>query len=288
MVIGLSLSVLASEISFRAEHQGFPLLTADLSDIPQSVTHDATRLADELFADTQEKYNGFVSQLVGAYLEAQGKDFVVVFNSGGWGWNTIDTSPGWQSILYGIESELGSSGYTTLLLNYQRTVDNLWGRLDEAKEMITGSSAKATYLAYRVNFLTTHIADLKVIIAGESNGTIICDQAMVILTDNPQVYSIQTGHPFWHENITLKRTLVLTDNGITPDSFSNGHFLTMARANLIALFSLLEPEDAHGTIGHVVRAPGHDYRWQHPRVYSQIEDFLNKNFGVKGQVLSGG
>ena len=288
MVVGLTLLALSPEISYEAGDRDFSLLAPDFSNIPQSVTYDATKLADELFGDTQEKYNDFVNQVLGAYLEAKDKDFVVVFNAGGWGWSTLESSPGWQSILNGIESELNSSGYSALLLNHQRTVDNLGGRLGEVTEMITGYSSKAEDLAYRVDFLTTHVSDLKVIIAGESNGTVICDQAMIILADNQQVYSIQTGRPFWHENSMLERTLVLTDNGITPDSFSNGYFLTMVRANLASLFGVPEPEDKYGSILHYVRAPGHDYWWQYPGVYPQIADFLNKNFGIKGQMLSGG
>jgi len=277
------LAVSASQVAITSEigSRGLPLSASNLSTVPPSVTEDADRLAIELFGDGQEKNDDFVNQLLGAYLEAKDKDFVIVFNPGGWGWNLIETTPGWWSIFTGIESELNSSGYTSLLLNYQRTVDTLQGRLDELAEMITGYSSKAEELAYRVEFLTNHIPELRVIIAGESLGTVISDRAMNILADNPQVYSIQTGPPFWHDNIMLDRTLVMSDNGIIPDSFSQGDFPTIIIGNLKSLFGLSQTEDKFGTVLHYVGAPGHDYWWQYPQVYSQIANFLDKNFGIK-------
>lgn len=273
----------ASQIGVTSEiYRGeLPLSASDLSAVPQSVADDAARLATELFGDSQEKYDEFVNQLLGTYLQAKDKDFVLVFNSGGWGWSLIEASPGWLSIFTGIESELNSSGYTSLLLTHQRTDDTLQGRLDEIVQMITGYSSKAEDLAYRVEFLITHIPELRVIIAGESNGTVICDQTMDILTDSSQVYSIQTGPPFWHDNIMLDRTLVMTYNGRFPDSFSQGEFLTMTRASLRALLGLPQPENESGSVLSFVQAPGHDYWWQYPEVYFQITNFLDKNFGIK-------
>ena len=158
------------------------------------------------------------------YSKAKDKDFVVIFNSDGWGGNLLETSLGWQSIFTGIESELAGSDYTSLLLNYQRTVKTLRGRLNELVERITGYPSKAKDLASRVEFFTRHIPDLRVILANENNGTVISDNVMNILEDNPQGYSIQTGPLSWSKNIVSDRTLVITNNGIVPDSYSQGNF----------------------------------------------------------------
>ena len=288
LVVIISLAVVVPALSFswvgvtsEVGTGGLPLSADELSAVPQSVTEDAVSLAMELFGDSQEKYDAFINQLLVMYSETKDKDFIIFFNTGGWGWNVVENSPDWWSISTGIKSELDSSGYTSLLLNYQRTVDTLQGRLDELVEMITGYSSKATNLAYRVEFLTSHISDLKVILAGASNGTVICDKTMDILKDNPQVYSIQIGPPFWHESIIQDRALVLTSNGVIPDSFSQGDFPTMIRANLRALFGLSQSEGDAGRILHYVLAPGHEYRWQYPEVYSQVKNFLTKNFGTK-------
>lgn len=260
---------------------GLSLSTYDLSIVPQSVAEDAAKLATELFGDYQEKYNDFASQLLATYVEAKDKDFVVVFNAGGWGWNLLESSPGWHSIFTGIKSELDKLGYTSLLLDYQRTGETWRGIMDEVVEMLTLYPSKAKNLAYRVEFLTNHIPDLRVIVTGESDGTVISDSAMNILRNNPQVYSIQTGPPFWHKPIMLDRTLVLDNNGRTPDTFSQGDVPTMLWASLKDLLGLPQPEEKSGRILDFLLAPGHDYWWQYPTVYSEITNFLEKNFGFK-------
>ena len=258
-----------------------PLSVPDLSIVPQSVADDAVKLAQGLFGDYPEKYNHYVSQLLAAYVEARDKDIVVLFNSGGWGWNLLASSPGWQSICEGIESELTSLGYRSLWLDFRRTEETFRGVVKEFVEVFAAYPSKAENLACRVNFLTAHLPELKVIITGESNGTVISDRVMNILRDNPRVYSIQTGTPFWHRNVMLDRTLVLNYNGITPDTFSQGDIPTMVWASLKALFGFSSPEkEAPGRIFYFMRAPGHDYRWQYPDVYSQITRFLEENFGL--------
>jgi len=255
----------------------------DLSTVPESVVEDATALARELFGDYQDKYDEFVKQLLATYVEARDKDFVVIFNPGGWGWDLLEGSPGWRSIFYGIKSELESLGYNPLMLNYRRTNESLRSVIDEFTEVVRAYPSKAKNLARRVEFLTDHLPQIKVIVAGESNGTIFSDSVMSLLRDNPRVYSIQTGTPFWHKNMVLDRTLIVNDNGIIPDSFSRGDIPAMLWASFKALLGLSPPEDEDaGRILRYMRAPGHEYRWQYPNVYSQITEFLEKNFGSGG------
>ena len=283
VVISLVIAVLSYSgvgVTCKIGTGGLPLPDCDLSAVPQSVTEDATELATELFGDCQEKCDDFASQLLAVYSEAQGKDFIMLFNPGGWGWSLLtDISPGWWSILTGIESELDSLGYTSLLLNHLRTPETLVGCLNEPVEMMTLYPSKAEDLASRVEFVTSHIPDLRVIMIGECNGTVICDSVMDILQDNPQVYSIQMGPPFWHkDNIMLDRTLLINSNGIIPDSFSQGDFGAMIWGTIKALFGISQPRDDQGNILYYVRAPGHDYWWHHPGVCSQVVNFLGENF----------
>jgi len=260
---------------------GLPLSLDDISDIPDSVIEDANRLALTLFEDSGKECSEFTRQLLALYSEARERDFIMFFNPGGWGENLVEDSPSWQSISSGIESVLGDSGYTSLVLSYQRTLETGRGRINEVAEMLSGYSTKAEYLASKVDFLTVHIPDLKVIVAGESNGTIICDAVMDILAENLRVCSIQTGPPFWHKETTPYRTLVVADNGIVPDSFSRGDFFTMIRANLKIIFSSPSPDDEPGEILRYVKAPGHDYRWQYTVVSSSITRFLKENIEVE-------
>jgi len=261
--------------------EGLPLAAYDLSVIPQLVIEDATEMARTLFGDSQEKANNFASQVLAVYSEAKDKDFVILFNSGGWGWTPLENTLGWQTIFRGIKFELDFMGYESLMLDYKRTEDSWRACLKEASEMANFYPSKAEDLACRVEFLTKHVPEVKVILAGESTGTVIADKVMTILGDNPQVYSIQTGPPFWHKQGTLERALVLTGNGVLPDSFSQGDLVAMTVASLRALFGLPQSGDDRGTVLYHIRAPGHDYWWQHPKVYSEITTFLKCNFSIK-------
>lgn len=284
LVVGIVLAVSPySPIGVISEvgNGGVPLSLSDLSAVPQSLIDDATRLATELFGDYQEKYDDFVNQLLAMYSEAKDKDFVIVFISGGWGWHLVETSLGHRSIFNGMESVLNDSGYELLLLNYQRTNNSLGGIHDELVEIITRYSSKAQDLAARLEFLTANTPDLRIIIVGECHGSVLADTIMGTLEDNPQVYSIQTGPPFWHTNIMLDRTLVITDNGIRPDSFSRGELLSMIWGVVKYYLRLSPPVDDLGTPPHYVGAPGHDFWWQYPKIRSDITNFLDENFGIQ-------
>ena len=277
------LSLSYSEVGATEGIWGGALADYDFSAVPQSVAEDAARLGSELFDEGGEKYGAFVNQLLATYVEAEDKDFIVVFNSGGWGWTLVEKSPSWHSILTGIKSELDSLGYESLMLNYRRTSETVLGCIEEFAEAVADYPSKAKDLAYRMEFLTDHLPDLSVIVAGESNGSVVSDGAMHILQDNQNVYSIQTGSPFWYKSVMMERTLLLNNNGMAPDSFSEGDIPAILWASLKGLFGLAPPEANPGTILSFLRAPGHDYSWQYPEVYSRVVNFLGENFGTRGK-----
>ena len=261
--------------------QESPLPEYDYSAIPQSVIEDATELATEIVGDSQDRFQDLVNQLLATYMEARDRDVVVLFNSGGWGWKLLDQTPGWSSIIDGIRSELEGLGYKSLVLNYKRTSKGLRGCIKEFIEAATRYPSKSKELAKRVEFLTDHIPNLRVIVAGESTGTVVTDKTMRILRDKPQVYSIQTGTPFWHKPTALDRTLLMNSNGKTIDTFSYGNVRAVLWATVKGWFGLSSPEDNPGTILSWLRAPGHDYSWQYPGVCSEVIKFLDENFGAK-------
>jgi hypothetical protein len=257
------------------------LSECDYSSVPQSVIDDAVEMATKFVGDSQEKLQEFVDQLVATYMEAQNSDVVVFFNSGGWGWNNTDETPGWASIIEGIKSQLEGLGYHPLVLNYRRTSSGITGCIREFSEAVTRYPHKSRELAERVEFLTDHLPDLRVIVAGESTGTVISDKTMGILKDKPQVFSIQTGTPFWHKPATLDRTLLMNSNGKGIDTFSYGNIPAMIWATIKGWFGLTSPDDNPGDILSWLKAPGHDYSWQYPGVCSEVIRFLDENFGEK-------
>lgn len=251
----------------------------DYSTLPQYMVDEARALAAELFGDNAEKCDEFIGQLLATYLAARDKDVVIIFNLGGWGWSALSETREGESFFSGIESELNAMGYSLLFLNHKRTARTFNSSMSEFMLAAGIYPSKAQDLAARIEFLIKNIPGIRVIVTGVSNGTLICDEVVDILEDNPQVYSIQMGPPFWNNAASTERSLVIRGNGVTPDSFSRGDFLAIIRANIESFFGL--PQEYLGDILLYIEAPGHDYSWQYPAVRSQITDFLRANFGPK-------
>lgn len=250
----------------------------DISAVPQSVADDAGKLAQELFG-SGAKYRDFYNQLVAAYAGARDKDFILLFNSGGWGVTSVKDAPGWNSIIDGITSELAGEGYHAVVLEYRRTTGSWLGRWKEVMEVFNHYPSKARELAEGVEFLTDHIPNVRVIVTGESNGTVVSDYAMALMRDNDRVFSIQTGIPFWHRQVVFERTLMVNDNGVTPDALSRGEVPVVVCATVKQWLHLSPPDTAH--TGHYLDAPGHDYSWRYTEVVNEVTRFLQENFFVQ-------
>jgi hypothetical protein len=252
------------------------LTTDDFSSVPAPLVDQANQLSAELFGDDQEKRHNFTGQLLATYLAARDKDVVIFFNAGGWGWDSVLDSPGWTTIIDGLETELASLGYTTLVVDHKRTSPTLNGCISELMMATNVYPQKFRDLAARVEFLTGNIPQLSIILAGESNGSGMCENTMALLADNQQVYSIQMGPPFWEVSSNSERSLVLRSNGEISDSFSQGHIFTIIRANLEAMFGISQKNPGH--ILFYIGAPGHFYSWQQSEVHSQVTEFLRKHW----------
>ena len=276
--IGLSLVYsevgMAKEIGFQEPVLG----NYDHSLLPQSVVDDATKLAGEVKHEDGDAAKSFATQLLDMYAEASQQDIVIIFNSGGLGWNLTTETPGWQSILLGMKDELEKFGYKTEIMNYRRTGEGITGIVGEIIEAIRRYPHKAPDLAFRVEFLTDHLPNLKVIVTGESTGTVISDKTMELLKDKSQVYSVQTGMPFWHKPSMMDRTLLVNSNGKGEDTFSYGNVPAMFWSTFKTWLGLASPDDNPGNILSWFRAPGHHYSWQYPGVYDEVIKFLQSNF----------
>jgi len=279
VVLGLFLAVVGYTDAGSVAHvtpQGSTLSSVDLSRVPNDVRQDAWELAGEMVGRHSDQRNEFVQQLLTTYLQAQDRDFVILYNPGGWGYSQLKDSPGWTSIVAGMEAKLNSQGYNFLPLSYRRTQEGWLASLDEMSEMAVHYDQKAKALAARLNFLTSHNPRVRVIMASESNGGIISDKVMLMLEDNDRVFDIQMGSPFWYRPESRERTLVINDNGETPDSFSRGDVFTIMFANLKALFTFSFSDASGGHILKIFRAPGHYYSWEQPLVAQEVSDFLDQ------------
>jgi hypothetical protein len=259
--------------------QGPVLPTYDPATIPRNVIDDASVTADLLVGKSKAKLPGVVDQLLASYAAARNVDVVLFFNPGGWGWDTIEDTPGWVSILNGIKKQLDERGYRLLVLSYQRTDRGLKSCIKEFFEAAASYPRKARDLARRVAFLSDHLPELKIIIAGESTGTVISDRTMDILEDNPNIFSIQTGTPFWYQPAEMDRKLLMNSNGSSIDTFHHGALPEMIWDTVKGWFGVGSPEENPGDILSWLRAPGHDYSWQYPGISFAVVTFLEMNFG---------
>ena len=283
-IIGLSLAYsevgMAKDIGIQE-----PILQpVDYSLVPQEVMDKAAARAAALSKMGEQRVKAFADELLASYVEASRNDVVIIFNSGGLGWNLTEETPGWASILDGIQTQLENLGYNTIVMNYRRTGSGFTGVIGEVIEALRRYPNKIDDLVWRVEFLTENLPELKVIVAGESTGTVISDKAMARLQDQPHVYSIQTGMPFWHKPSVNddNHTLLINDNGLCIDAFSEGNVPTMLWTTVKGWLGLAPADANPGNILSWLRAPGHDYSWQYPGVYDRIVEFIGKNFGERG------
>ena len=119
------------------------------------------------------------------------------------------------------------------------------------------------------------------IVTGESTGCVLTEVTMDFFRDNPNVYSIQTGMPWWYKTEVQERTLRINTNGTCEDAFSNGNVPGMMWATFKDWVGLSSPEDNPGNILKFLRAPGHAYSWEYPGISSEIIKFLEDTFPKK-------
>ena len=275
-IVFLAPSALMPALACDAETDGRVLAASDFSQVPPQVVEDARNLAEIYYPKDETKANDMMSQLVGTYLAAADQNFVVIFNPGGWGWDPVSEIPGWESILFGIEKTLDDFGYKTLLVDFKRTRHGFNGIIGELEVLAGIQPAKTKELAARVTFLTEHLPDLRVILTGESNGATIADNALSLLRGNPRVFAIETGPPVWHPSKEFERSLVIKNNGVQDDTFSNGDIILIIRSNAESALGIYK--GGRGDILLYIGAPGHYYNWDYPEVRTQVVDFLTTNF----------
>ncbi len=262
----------------RQAHTGVPLPAAVPSEIPESVREDALATAGNVQHRNRTKQRRMASDMLATYWAVKKTDVLILFNSGGYGWSALDKASGYATIVDAIEDELHTRGCQVAVLTYQRAYRGLRGYVSEILNAGAKSIAKPKELAVRLRFLWRHLPALKVLMAAESNGTVMSNQVMRLSPDEGRLFSIEFGPPFWYDNFTSERVLNMRSNGTVPDAFSYGHWGRAFRDNFAALRG--KHPSAPGNVLLYIGAPGHDYNWQkYPLIRENVLAFLNKHFG---------
>jgi hypothetical protein len=262
----------------RQAHTGIPLPTAATTDIPQTVRDDALSTAKTIHRRNRRKQLGMASDMLATYRALREIDVLILFNSGGYGWSALDKASGYATIVDAIEDELHTRGCRVAIFSYQRAYPSLRGYISEILNAGAKSIAKPTELVARLRFLWRHLPQLKVLMAAESNGTVMSNQVMRLSPEEGRLFSIEFGPPFWYGNFISERVLNMRSNGTVPDAFSYGHWSRAFKANFEALRG--KNSDAPGNVLLYVGAPGHDYNWHdYPVIRENVLAFLKKHFG---------
>jgi len=257
-----------------------------------TLQEEAHHLAHQLFGDETEKCAGFTNRLLDICSRAQGKDFLLIHNPGGWGTTNLEHCLQWErSIVTGISATLERLGYTWLLIQHFRTESGWRERIRDIKEQFRFFASKSKIMAAEVEFLTRHPNNLKVILIGISQGAVFGNAVMQYIPGLRQVYSIELGILFTQRSrrVVTKRTLAIDSNGLMPDAMMEWDIVTMLKAFLATPFRWIKHqlEGKPVKFSHCINVPGHEYNWEHPEVRQQIEDFLRINLGTKSGLEGG-
>ena len=272
----------------KSRHMNFreQLDSLDLAvDDPVCLRENAGRLGAFLFPGPGGRADAFADEVTDLCLKSTGVDFLLVYNTGGFGGAAMADDPEWPTVMSGVREELGGMGYRSMMVEHVRAEAGFGGFLDELGDLRHNYARKARELAAKMAFLAGFNAWLRIILTGRCFGGVMCNEVMGLSESEPRLYSIQASIPFWYTEPVGPRSLVLPDNGVMPDMVRRGgvaRFLwTLFRANWRRLPSVSPPaEGGFKAVIRYLKAPGHTYTWDHPGVGPRIVSFLREKFST--------
>lgn len=261
-----------------------------------AIEQQAWQLAREVVGASRDAQEKFVMELLALYEKVKDNDLAIFCSPGGWGKEPLAADYQGRSWLGGIEAELTKLGYKYCIIDDTRTGSGLVEYFFEFKEHLTHYPSKAKELAAKIQFLTQQIDGLQVVLTGQSSGAGFTSEIARYLEDNPEVYSIQVGRPFWYRGPEVGQSLVIDNNGVGADAVTERDLVALFKNNWARLFIMnhvpsFTPVDwlitrtvlifGPSKYGFGLRAPGHEYMWEYPGVGPVIKAFLVENFGVQ-------
>ncbi|HEY77786.1 MAG TPA: hypothetical protein G4O09_01580 [Dehalococcoidia bacterium] len=253
---------------------------------------EAQEVARRFFGNREGKVAAFTGRVIDTCARAQGKDFLLIHNPGGWGNRTFEQCLDWErSLVNGVSAAIERLGYDQLMIQYLRSGMG-WGEwLRDIRDQLRFFAAKAKIMAAELELVTRHLDDLKVILIGVSQGAAFANAVMRQLDGHHRVYSIELGMFFFHlsRRVVTERTLSMDSNGSEPDAAVRRDMLPVFRAYAAAPVRwaglLLKGRPVRFT--YCVNVRGHNYDWGYPEVQKQVTDFLRANFGTANPANQG-
>ena len=253
----------------------------------KTLNEEASNLAWQLFGGDARKRAASAERLTDICSRADGKDFLLIHNPGGWGSTKMEDLLQWErSIVEGVEAAMEKLGYDCTLVQYFRSERGMAAIMEDIKEQTHFFAAKAKIMASELDFVMQHFDSLRIVMIGVSQGAAFSNAVVQGMNDSKRVYSIELGtpNPYKRKRVTTERTLTLNGNGLMPDALMEWDISTILCTYLGAPFRWLKfrLRGKKVKFTYCINVPGHDYNWDYPEVQHKIEDFLKTNFGVKG------
>ncbi len=243
-------------------------------DVSEELKNDAIKIAESIYGNNKGRIEIAVNRYLSVYNTVKNNDFVIFFNSGGFGWADFKVIPTWVTIIDGIKEYLSSKGKSVYVINFIRTYSKFWSMKTEADVIVGHGTSKTDELTGMIELLLKY-TKCNVLLTGESQGAAVCEFTIQRFKNSPRVFSIQTGSPFWNLSKPFSRSLVINDNGRHYDTFALGEWGTMIKVHYNKIVHHEEVIDA-GNIFNIISAPGHQYSWEFNKVRNEIIDFIDK------------
>lgn len=250
---------------------------------------EAHQLAKKLFGNNSSKSAVFADRLMDMYNKGKKSSFLLIHNPGGWGSTPIENLLQWErSIVEGVEKTINKLGYSGMLIQYFRSATGYKAVMNDIKEQTRFFANKARIMAAEMMFITEHLANLKIVMIGVSQGAAFSNAVLQAMNGNERIYSIELGTPFFYKSkrVLTDRTLTLNSNGLMPDSLMEWNVPVILKTYLGAPFrwAKYKIQGKNVKFTYCINVPGHDYNWDYPEVQRQIEEFLQDKFGRKSDV----
>ena len=252
----------------------------------QTLSQEASNLAEQLFGNDIRRRTSFTERLMEICSLAQGKDFLLIHNPGGWGMTKLEELLQWErSIVEGVSTTMENLGYNCSSMQYFRSDPGWRAIMADIREQTHFFICKSKIMAAELEFVTRHFDNLQMIMIGVSQGAAFSNAVLQQLDGLKRVSSIELGTPFPYKSrrVITERTLALDSNGLMPDALMDWNVPTILRAYLSAPFRWVNfrLRGKRVKFTYCINLPGHDYNWDYPEVHRQIATFLEVNFGNK-------
>lgn len=202
------------------------------------------------------------------------KDFLIIFNSGGWGHTSLEKATDFRSIIWGIQKELNRRGYSSLVIPYIRAKETLFGKVLGIKDISSFFGSQSKYLAKQIDKFLHVYPDKKIIMAGLSMGALFVDETMKRVKKKESVFAIKIGMPFYADHILSENIIEISEE---EDALARGEgrilFFSTIRGLKKWFSAKIKGEPL--TLSKAVNIPGHHlYSWDYHPVKEKIIDFL--------------